>query len=100
MKSHGPDFRRKLKPLMECGFCRGAGSTSGVFHQLDCPHCNASGWICQTTGDPLPLEELVPQLSMRLRNAIADLSRANLRRLEQYETSNRYGAGGSNYTGD
>jgi hypothetical protein len=97
-KSHGPDFRRQLKPLMECALCRGAGSTNGIFHQIDCTACNASGWICQATGEPLPLEELVPQLSMRLRNTVAALARANNRGTEEH--NNRRGAGGSHYTGD
>jgi hypothetical protein len=97
-KTHGPDFRRQMKPLMECALCRGAGSTNGIFHQIDCAACNASGWICQTTGEPLPLEELVPQLSMRLRNTVAALARANNRGTE--EQNNRRGAGGSHYTND
>lgn len=97
-KSHGPAFRKVMKPLMECSLCRGAGSTKGVFHDLDCLACNASGWICQATGEPLPLEELVPQLSMRLRNVTAQLARANNRGTE--ELNNRRGAGGSHYTGD
>jgi hypothetical protein len=102
-KSHGPDFRRQLKPLMECGICRGAGSTKGVFFHIDCDACNASGWICQATGASLPLEELVPQLGMRLRNVTAELSRARHSiggAHQQYEHNNRLGAGGSNYTGD
>jgi hypothetical protein len=102
-KQHGPAFRRELKPLMECGTCRGAGSTEGIFHRLDCLACNASGWVCRVTGDAVPLEELVPQLSMKLRNAIADLARARQTTggaHEQYEQNNLLGAGGSNYTGD
>lgn len=97
-KSHGPDFRRQLKPLMECGVCRGAGSTKGVFFHIDCEACNASGWICQATGAALPLEELVPQLSMRLRNVTAQLARAKNRDTE--EQNNRRGAGASHWTGD
>jgi hypothetical protein len=102
-KSHGPDFRRQMKPLMECALCRGAGSTKGIFHQIDCTACNASGWICQATGEPLPLEELVPQLSMRLRNVTAQLSRARQAQggaHEQYEQNNQRGAGCTNFTGD
>lgn len=102
-KSHGPAFRREVKPLMECGICRGAGSTSGVFHQLDCVSCNASGWVCRETGEALPLEELVPQLNMKLRNTVAEFARTRQAQggaYEQYEQNNRRGAGGSNYTGD
>lgn len=102
-KSHGPAFRKEMKPLMECGACRGTGAISGVFHQLDCANCHASGWVCQATGDALPLENLVPQLNMKLRNMAAELNRARHAQgaaHEQYEQNNRLGAGGSNYTGD
>ena len=102
-KQHGPAFRRELKPLMECSTCRGAGSTDGVFHRLDCLACNASGWVCRVTGDALPLAELVAQLNMKLRNTAAELARAKQAQggaHEQYEQNNRRGAGGSNFTGD
>ncbi len=102
-KTHGPAFRRVLKPLMVCSSCRGAGCTEGIFHQIACWACNASGWVCQSTGNSLPLDELVAQLNIKLRNASAELSRAkqaNGGAHEQYEKNNRRGAGGSNYTGD
>lgn len=102
-KSHGPSFRRELKPLMACGTCRGATVVSGIFHQLDCSACNASGWVCAKTGEALPVEVLVQQLSLKLRNVTAELSRARQSiggAHEQYERNNRRGAGGSNYTGD
>jgi hypothetical protein len=101
--SHGPAFRKELKPLMGCGTCRGNGVVSGVFHQLDCAACHGSGWVCQSTGDALPLEDLVPQLNMKLRHMAAELNRARHSQggaHEQYEKNNRRGAGGSNYTGD
>ena len=65
-KVHGPAFRRELKPLMECSICRGAGSTEGVFHRLDCLACNASGWVCRVTGNALPLEEPVSYTHLTL----------------------------------
>lgn len=102
-KSHGPAFRRESQPLMVCGICRGATVVSGVFHQLDCVQCNASGWVCAITGDALPLPDLVQQLSLKLRNLSAELSRAKQVQggaHEQYEKNNRRGAGASNYTGD
>lgn len=58
-KSHGPAFRKALKPLRECLDCRGTGLVSGVFHQMQCATCHASGWVCEATGQALPLEELV-----------------------------------------
>jgi hypothetical protein len=102
-KNHGPAFRKELKPLMECAVCRGTGVTSGVFHQLDCTNCHGAGWVCQATGDALPLEDLVPQLNMKLRNIAAELNRARHAQggaHEQYQQNNRRGAGGSNFTGD
>ncbi|RMR53236.1 hypothetical protein ALP83_02319 [Pseudomonas syringae pv. actinidiae] len=102
-KSHGPAFRKELKPLMECATCRGNGAVSGIFHQLDCTACRGSGWVCQSTGEALPLEDLVPQLNMKLRNMAAELNRARHSQggaHEQYEQNNRRGVGGSNYTGD
>lgn len=102
-KTHGPAFRKELKPLMECATCRGAGSTKGVFFDIDCAACNASGWVDQSTGAALSLEDLVPQLNMKLRNMAAELNRARHSQSgahEQYEHNNRRGAGGSNYTGD
>jgi hypothetical protein len=102
-KSHGPSFRRELKPLMICSTCRGATVTSGTFYQLECLACNASGWVCAETGEALPVEVMVQQLSMRLRNATAELARARHQiggAHEQYEQNNRRGAGGGNYTGD
>lgn len=102
-KTHGPAFRKELKPLMECATCRGAGVVSGVFHQLDCTACNASGWVDQLTGAALALEDLVPQLNMKLRNVTAELSRARHSQggaHEQYEQNNRRGTGGTNFTGD
>lgn len=97
-KSHGPAFRKELMKLMECGICRGTTVTSGTFYQLDCEACNASGWVCAETGEPLPAGVMVQQLSMRLRNITAELARANNRDTDAQ--NNRRGAGGSHYTGD
>lgn len=97
-KNHGPSFRRELKPLMVCDICRGATVTTGMFHQLDCIACNASGWVCAETGEALPVEVMVQQLSMRLRNVTAQLAREKNRNTE--EQNNRRGAGASHWTGD
>lgn len=101
-KTHGPDFRKALKPIRECLDCRGTGLITGVFHQMDCATCNASGWVCEVTGQALPLAELVLQLNMKLRAMARDLACAGRSpgAQQQYEQNNRRGAGGSNYTGD
>lgn len=103
-KSHGPDFKRRMIRLAECPSCRGRGVVQGVFHELDCDACDASGWIDRWTSQKLPLGELAAQLGMNLR--------AVLKQVEQlknpqatgpealYQEGNRLGAGGINYTGD
>ncbi|WP_092256593.1 hypothetical protein [Pseudomonas sp. NFACC13-1] len=104
-KSHGPAFRAALLDLAKCPACRGKAVISGVFHELACVQCNASGWVTAETGEALPLEVLVTQLSIRLQAAeqqIKLMSRPGPTSCPsaQYEQSNRRGAGGTNYTGD
>ena len=103
-KSHGPSFKKAVIELGKCPVCRGRAVTQGLFHELPCDHCNASGWVVAATGEALALDELVTQLSMALQAAT--------RQIEQlkgpqaggpeagYQGSNRLGAGGTNYTGD
>lgn len=84
--------------------CRGRAVTRGVFHELACGHCNASGWVAAATGEALALDELVTQLSMRLQAAtrqIEQLKKSWATGPEAlYQDGNRQGAGGTNYTGD
>ncbi|OSN63641.1 hypothetical protein BV349_04379 [Pseudomonas syringae pv. actinidiae] len=77
----------------------------GVFHEMACVQCNASGWVAAETGQAIPLEVLVTQLSMRLQ--AADRQIEQLKRPARitgpgviYNQNNHRGAGGSNYTGD
>lgn len=76
----------------------------GTFYELPCDHCNASGWVVAATGEALPLDELVTQLSMRLQAAhrqIEQLKNPQASGPEAtYQGSNQRGAGGTNYTGD
>ncbi|KAA3536643.1 hypothetical protein FOM00_11945 [Pseudomonas sp. ST1] len=116
-KSHGPAFRAARLDLAQCSACRGRAVIKGVFHDLACVQCNASGWVAAETGEALPLDVLVTQLSMRLQASDARVKflehedpADRFRRIhlckpysaesEQYERNNRRGAGGSNYTGD
>ena len=103
-KSHGPAFRKQMKLLRECYDCRGNGLRLGMFHELECVTCNASGWVCAETGDALPLAEMVLQLNMKLRAMTRELDAAlaapSSGAQQQYEQNNRRGAGGSNFTGD
>ena len=102
-RSHGPSFRRQLKFIVECNVCRGTGIYTGVFHQMTCENCHASGWVCGKTLKPLPLIDVVQVLNVRLRDALGEIAKARQvigGAQQQYEQNNRRGAGGSNYTGD
>lgn len=97
MKRHGPSFRKERIDLAQCPACRGKAVIKGVFHEMACIQCNASGLVEALTGNALSLEELVTQLSFRLRAAQQQINELrNPRRQE----GNRLGAGGTNYTGD
>jgi hypothetical protein len=104
-KSHGPAFRAARIELAKCPICRGRAVVPGVFHELPCGQCNASGWVSAETGESLTLDVLVTQLSFRLQAAEEQIEQ--LKRLvsmngpaAQYQQNNRRGAGGTNYTGD
>lgn len=103
-KSHGPAFRKQVIELAQCPACRGMAVIKGVFHEMACVQCNASGWVDAGTGEALPLEELVTQLSLRLQAAqryINELKHPRATGPEAlYTGSNRRGAGGANFTGD
>ncbi|MFK5733850.1 hypothetical protein KW869_09950 [Pseudomonas urmiensis] len=103
-KTHGPAFKKAVIELDKCPLCRGRAVTQGVFHELPCDHCNASGWVAAATGDALALDELVTQLSMRLQAATRQIEQLMNPRASGPETiyqgSNQRGAGGTNYTGD
>ncbi|MBF8730466.1 hypothetical protein IRZ59_08395 [Pseudomonas guariconensis] len=103
-KSHGPAFKKAVIELAQCPLCRGRAVTKGLFHELPCDHCNASGWVAAATGEALALDELVTQLSMRLQAALRQIEQLKMARATGpealYQEGNRLGAGGSNYTGD
>ncbi|WP_236176115.1 hypothetical protein [Pseudomonas qingdaonensis] len=103
-KSHGPAFTKLMIDLDQCPECRGKAVIGGVFHDLPCGLCNASGWVAAATGEALALDELVTQLSIRLQNAqlhINELKQPRATGPEAiYQQGNRLGAGGINYTGD
>ncbi|MFP3862808.1 hypothetical protein SHV42_07610 [Pseudomonas capeferrum] len=103
-KSRGPAFKKAVIELAQCPLCRGRAVTKGVFYELPCGHCNASGFVVAATGEALALDELVTQLSMALyaaRRQIEQLKNPQASGPEAtYQGSNRRGAGGTNYTGD
>lgn len=103
-KSHGPAFKKAAIELSQCPACRGKAVVKGVFYEMACEQCSASGWVEASTGKALELDELVTQLSIRLQAAtqqIEQLKRPQAGGPEAgYQGSNRRGAGGTNYTGD
>ncbi|NMX70314.1 hypothetical protein HBO15_23430 [Pseudomonas sp. WS 5111] len=104
-KSHGPAFRAAQFDLAKCPACRGKAVITGVFHELACVQCNASGWVTAETGEALPLEVLVTQLSIRLQAAEQRLELLGRPAIAvgpeaQYNENNRRGPGATNYTGD
>jgi reverse gyrase len=104
MRKHGPAFKKAVIELDKCPVCRGRAATQGVFHELPCDHCNASGWVAAATGEALALDELVTQLSMRLQAAQRHINELKHPRAigpeALYQEGNRLGAGGTNFTGD
>ncbi|WP_099431095.1 hypothetical protein [Pseudomonas mosselii] len=103
-KSHGPTLHKERVILSRCPDCQGKAVMKGIFYELPCGRCNASGWLSALTGEPLPLEELVTQLGLRVRELEQQVDRQRPPCTEgpaaQYQTNNRRGAGGTNYTGD
>ncbi|MBH3395824.1 hypothetical protein [Pseudomonas monteilii] len=103
-KTHGPAFKKAVIELDNCPLCRGRAVTKGLFHELPCDHCNASGWVAAANGEALPLDELVIQLSLKLQVATRQIEQLKNPQAsgpeETYQGSNQRGAGGTNYTGD
>jgi len=104
-KQHGPAFNAQQVELAVCQACRGKAFIKGVFHDLACVQCHASGWVEAGTGYALSLEFLVTQLSLKLQQAeqqIDALKRAPLMSgpVAQYQQNNGRGAGKTNFTGD
>ncbi|WP_350649575.1 hypothetical protein [Pseudomonas sp. HY13-MNA-CIBAN-0226] len=101
-KQHGPAFVRCLIPLTDCPSCAGKGLIKGVFHQLDCIGCHASGLVHAESLEPLPIEDLVVQLGMLFRSErhISKMASTEDGVVAQYQEINRRGPGGSSYKGD
>jgi len=101
-KAAGPSFRQQRRPLAKCPTCNGTGMVQGLFHQMPCHDCNGGRVVDKETGEALPAEELVVQLTLWLER-----SREENRQLKRQladerakDNSRGYGAGGSRYHGD
>lgn len=101
-KQHGPAFVRRQIPLTDCPSCAGKGLVKGVFHQLDCIGCHASGLVHAETLEPLPVDDLVVQLGMLIRQErhVSSMPVKVDGVVAQYQDVNRRGPGGSSYKGD
>lgn len=99
---HGPAKARRKIPLADCPSCAGRGLIRGVFHQIECIGCHATGLVNAETLEAIPLQDLVVLLGTMLRKArnVVTGPSAPVGAEAQYNQNNRRGAGGSNYTGD
>ncbi|MEN5126852.1 hypothetical protein [Pseudomonas alloputida] len=98
-------FKRPRLDLVQCQICKGRAVVKGMFYELVCTDCNGSGWVVEGSRLVLPLEELVTQLSFKLQQAQREIETLKVPAKavgpqQQYQESNRLGAGGTNYTGD
>lgn len=103
-KCRHPEFSMRRIPLTACSACGGRAVISGLFGPRPCIACNVSGWVSAATGEQLPLEDLAMQLGLRLRELEQQAESKPLAAIsgpeDQYQSNNRRGAGGTNYTGD
>jgi len=101
-KKHGPAFKAEFRPLTRCPECRGQGETRGIFHNIPCAACGASGLVDKETGSSLTADELVVQLRLRLRRQAEEIKdlRHRLKETEDPGASRGYGPMGMRYHGD
>ena len=101
-KQHGPALVRSLIPMTECPSCAGKGLVKGLLYELDCIGCHSSGFVHAQTLEPLLMEDLVVQLGRMVRRERDQLSGNNPKRciVDEYQTPNRRGPGGSSFKGD
>jgi hypothetical protein len=101
-RTHGPAFVRRQIPLTDCPSCAGKGFIKGVFHHLECIGCHASGMVHAETLEPLPVDELIVQLGMLIRQERrwSSMTAEQLTTAGLYQQTNTRGPGGSSFKGD
>jgi hypothetical protein len=104
-KSHGPDFLKHHRRVINCADCRGRGVVKGLFYELDCVCCTGFGWVYADDGrsvEPTEMPALIRFLTERILLLERDMSRVvrGSGVQQQYEQNNRLGPGGTHYTGD
>ena len=82
--------------------CNGAATVQGLFHEMKCYDCNATGLVDNETGEALQPEDVTLQLQLLLRQQREENNqlRRQLRELQQQDNSRGYGAAGQRYHGD
>lgn len=65
-KKHGPSYKKRKRPLKGCDACGGKGLVTGIFYEMVCDKCTGGGVVLADTGEPLPVEELVVEMRLRL----------------------------------
>ena len=101
-KRAGPSFRQQIRPLKSCPTCKANGMIQGLFHQMPCHDCNATGLVDNETGEALAPEDMVIQLRLRLNRQRDENNELRRQLLEQAKQDNGrgYGPGGQRYHGD
>lgn len=93
-----PDMTARIKPFPTCTGCSGSGMEQGLLGKVVCGICYGAG-ITTALGHPLPLEEALLQLRLRLNQAPAALSPVGASEPAYYCENDR-GPGRSTYAGD
>ncbi|WP_085722942.1 hypothetical protein [Pseudomonas sp. R37(2017)] len=104
-KTLRPEFSRQPIPMAVCNECRGSATMNGLYGPRPCMKRSVSGWVSIDTGEALPLEDLVFQVSLKLQQVQQQIEALKSvptvsGRAAQYQHNNRRGAGGTNFTGD
>lgn len=103
-KQHGPALVRSLIPMTECPSCAGKGYINGLLHQLDCIGCHGAGLVHAETLEAIPVNDLVVQLGMKVRNLTARLKTLDCStpsaEARHYQQDNTRGAGRTTFRGD
>lgn len=100
-KQRRPDMTARIRPLPECTGCAGSGVEQGLLGKVVCRVCYGAG-MTAATGDPLPVEQALLQLRLRLSQAREQLGRGVMSREQasEYYIENDRGPGRSTYAGD
>lgn len=77
MKKAGPSLRREIPPLKRCDDCSGTGEVKGLFHEMECYTCNATGVLHKETG-----EQVDHKLVLKAMRTVITKQRKEIARLK------------------